>query len=771
VKRIVCLGGGPAGLYTAILLRKALPSASVEVYERNRPDDTFGWGVVFSDQTMANFRTADERSHAAIVGNFHHWDDIDIHFAGRRFVSGGHGFCGISRKRLLGILQERAAELGVRQDFEREVDSEASFEDADLIVAADGANSKTRQRHEAMIEPEIDRRKCRYIWLGTTRPFAAFTFAFERTEHGWFQIHAYQFSRELSTVIVETREETWQAHGLDRLDSAGSIAFCEQLFGRYLDGHPLQSNARHLRGSAWLNFNRVHCRRWHDGKVVLIGDAAHTAHFSIGSGTKLAMEDAISLTRHVAGGGPLQAALESYRAERSLEVLKLQSAARNRMEWFENVARYTHLPPEQFAYSLLTGSQRIGHENLKLRDAGFVESYEAWLARRSGVTDARPPMFLPFRLRGLTLANRVVVSPMAQYCATDGLPDDWHLVHYGHRALGGAGLVYTEMTCVSPEGRITPGCTGLWNEAQRDAWRRIVEFVHARTPAKICLQLGHSGRKGSTQLGWEEMDRPLAAGNWPLLAPSPLPYLPGISQTPIAMTREQMSAVTAQFVHATRLGQQAGFDMLELHMAHGYLLASFLSPLTNRRDDEFGGDIHGRLRFPLEVLRAVRAQWPQEKPLSVRISATDWAEGGLSDSDLLVIARALRDAGVDLIDVSTGQTVPWQKPVYGRMWQTPFADQVRNEIGIATLAVGNIFEPDHVNSIIASGRADLCALARPHLANPAWTLEAAARLGYAGQWWPDQYLSGRQQLERNLQRAAQMQAAAAPAQPRSDVDE
>jgi anthraniloyl-CoA monooxygenase len=763
MKRIVCLGGGPAGLYTAILLRKALPAASVEVYERNRPDDTFGWGVVFSDQTMANFSAADARSHAAITGNFHHWDDIDIHFAGRRFVSGGHGFCGIGRKRLLAILQERAAELGVRQCFEREVDSEAGLEDADLIVAADGANSKARQRHQAVLEPHLDRRKCRYLWLGTTRKFEAFTFAFERTEHGWFQMHAYQFSPDLSTVIVETREETWRAHGLDRLDAAGSIAFCERLFGGHLGGHALQSNAHHLRGSAWLNFNRVHCRRWHDGKVVLIGDAAHTAHFSIGSGTKLAMEDAISLTTHVAGGGELGPALESYHAERSLEVLKLQSAARNRMEWFENVARYTHLPPEQFAYSLLTGSQRIGHENLKLRDAKFVDSYEGWLARRSGVTDARPPMFLPFKLRGLTLANRVVVSPMAQYCAVDGLPDDWHLVHYGHRALGGAGLVYTEMTCVCAQGRISPGCTGLWNEAHRDAWRRIVGFVHARTPAKICLQLGHSGRKGSTQLGWEAMDHPLPADNWPLLAPSPLPYLAGVSQTPIEMTRGHMREVTSQFVHAARLGLQAGFDMLELHMAHGYLLASFLSPLTNLRTDEFGGDVEGRMRFPLEVLRAVRAEWPQDRPLSVRVSATDWADGGLSEADLLVIARAFRDAGVDLIDVSTGQTVPWQKPVYGRMWQAPFADQVRNEIGIATLAVGNIYEPDHVNSIIASGRADLCALARPHLANPAWTLEAAARLGYAGQWWPKQYLSGRQQLERNVQRAAQMQAAAAAA--------
>jgi anthraniloyl-CoA monooxygenase len=426
------------------------------------------------------------------------------------------------------------------------------------------------------------------------------------------------------------------------------------------------------------------------------------------------------------------------------------------MEWFENVGRYTHLPPEQFAYSLLTGSQRIGHDNLKTRDPRFVERYEEWLACRSGVADPRPPMFLPFRLRGLELSNRVVVSPMAQYCATNGIPDDWHLVHYGHRALGGAGLVYTEMTCVSPEGRITPGCTGLWNDTQRDAWRRIVDFVHARTPAKICLQLGHSGRKGSTQLGWEKMDQPLPSGNWPLLAPSPLPYYPEMSQTPIEMTRADMARVCEEFAHAAHRGLEAGFDMLELHMAHGYLLASFLSPLTNQRTDACGGDVRGRLRFPLEVLGAVRAEWPADKPLSVRISATDWAIGGLSAEDLLAIARAFKSAGIDLIDVSTGQTVPWQKPVYGRMWQTPFADQVRNEIGIATMAVGNIYDPDHVNSIIASGRADLCAIARPHLSNPAWTLEAAAKLGFQAQWWPQQYLSGKSQLERNLQRAAQV---------------
>jgi anthraniloyl-CoA monooxygenase len=759
MKRIVCLGGGPAGLYTAILLRKALPSTRIEVYERNRPDDTFGWGVVFSDQTMGNFRAADPQTHAAILSSFHHWDDIAIYFGGKRFVSGGHGFCGISRKRLLALMQERARELGVHQLFQHNVEDESSFQDADLIVAADGVNSQTRNRHAAAFQPSIDVRKCRFIWLGTTQKFNAFTFAFEQTEHGWFQIHAYQFSKDLSTVIVETREETWAAHGLDKADTQQSIAFCEKLFGRYLDGHELQSNANHLRGSAWLNFNHVACKHWHQGKTVLIGDAAHTAHFSIGSGTKLAMEDAISLSRHVTATSDLDAALGAYQKERHIEVLKLQSAARNRMDWFENVARYVHLPPEQFAYSLLTGSQRIGHENLKLRDPGFVASYERWLASRDGAQQPRPPMFLPFKLRDMELVNRVVVSPMAQYCAVDGLPDDWHLVHYGHRALGGAGLVYTEMTCVSPEARITPGCTGLWNETQRDAWQRIVAFVHRNSPAKICLQLGHAGRKGSTQVGWEKMDHPLPTGNWPLLAPSPLPYLEGISQSPHAMARADMDAVRDDFARAAQFGAQAGFDMLELHMAHGYLLGSFLSPLTNQRLDEYGGSIGNRLRFPLEVFAAARAAWPVHKPLSVRISATDWATGGLSYQDVLFIVRALQAAGLDLVDVSTGQTVPDQKPVYGRMWQTPFADEIRNDLGIATMAVGNIYEPDHVNSIIAAGRADLCAIARPHLANPAWTLESAAEQGYAEQWWPNQYLSGKSQLERNLQRAAQSGAA------------
>jgi anthraniloyl-CoA monooxygenase len=755
MKRIVCMGGGPAGLYSAILFKKALPRADVEIFERNRPDDTFGWGVVFSDKTMGNFLEADEPSHALIAENFYHWDDIDVHFKGQTVRSSGHGFAGISRRTLLNILQKRAASLGVKQTFQRELDDTLQFDDADLIVIAEGANSKARTRQAKEFDPNIEVRKCRYIWLGTTQKFSAFTFAFEKTEHGWFQIHAYQFSKDLSTVIVETREETWAAHGLDQANVDQSIAFCEKLFAAYLGNAPLLSNARHLRGSAWLNFNRVICKRWHDGTRVLIGDAAHTAHFSIGSGTKLAMEDAISLVQHVSHASDVGSGLESYQTERSVEALKLQNAARNRMEWFENVARYENMEPLQFAYSLLSGSQRIGHANLRLRDAQFIDRIEADLAGRcAGVSQPRPPMFLPFGLRGMQLVNRVVVSPMAQYRAVDGVPTDWHLVHYGARATGGAGLLFTEMTCTSADARISPGCTGLWNETQAAAWRRIVEFVHKESQARICLQLGHAGRKGSTQLGWEDADHPLKSGNWPLWAPSPLAYLPDVSQVPQAMDAAQMEAVKNDFLRAARLGADAGFDMLELHMAHGYLLASFLSPLTNVRSDAFGGSVENRLRFPLDVLRAVRAAWPAERPLSVRISACDWAEGGMSEADVITIAKALAAAGADILDISSGQTVAAQRPVYGRMWQTPLADLVRNVAGVPTIAVGNIFEADHVNSIIAAGRADLCAIARPHLAHPSWTLAEAAAQGYTEQWWPEPYRPAKVQLERAAERAA-----------------
>ena len=753
--KIVCIGGGPAGLYFSILMKQADARHDITVIERNRPDDTFGWGVVFSDATLDNFRQADPQTHAQILRSFHHWDDIDVFFKGTKVTSSGHGFCGIARKKLLNILQTRAAELGVKQVFQTEVMDDARFGDSDLIVAADGANSLVRRKYAEQFRPDIDVRKCRYIWLGSHKKLEAFTFAFERTPWGWFQLHAYRFDRDTSTFIVETREETWLAAGLDKVDQDGSIAFCESVFGKYLDGERLMSNAHHLRGSAWLNFNRVLCEKWHHRNIVLIGDAAHTAHFSIGSGTKLAMEDAIALSRTLSEA-EITRALELYQEERSTEALRLQSAARNRMEWFENVARYAHLDPLQFSYTLLTGSQRIGHENLRLRDSRYVDRVETWVAERSGLP-ARPvpPMFTPLRLRGLALKNRVAISPMAMYSCRDGVPDDFYLVHLGSRALGGAGLLFTEMTCVAPDARISPGCAGLWNEEQAQAWQRIVDFVHAHSSAAIGLQLGHAGPKGSTQLGWEQIDEPLPGGNWPLIAPSPIAYGPR-NQLPRAMTREDMDRVRDQFVRAAQTGARNGFDILELHCAHGYLLSSFICPLTNQRADEYGGSLDNRLRYPLEVFQAMRAVWPEDRPMSVRISAHDWAPGGNTPDDAVEIASQFKAAGADLIDVSSGQTTRLAKPVYGRMYQTPFSDRIRNEVGIATMAVGNIFEADHVNSIIAAGRADLCALARPHLADPYWTLHAAAELGYTEMEWPHQYLTGKAQLERNLARAAQM---------------
>jgi anthraniloyl-CoA monooxygenase len=754
--KVVCIGGGPAGLYFSILMKQADPRHEILVLERNRADDTFGWGVVFSDATLSGFQQADPASHAQILRSFHHWDNIDVFFKGRRITSGGHGFCGIGRRRLLNILQARALELGVEQRFQHEVVDPDQFTDADLIVASDGVNSVTRRKYAQVFQPDIDVRKCRYIWLGTQRRLDAFTFAFQETEWGWFTLHAYRFDADTSTFIVETPEENWLAAGLDRMDQAQSIAFCERLFADLLEGRSLMSNAGHLRGSAWLKFNRVLCKQWHHRNMVLIGDAAHTAHFSIGSGTKLAMEDAISLANALQREPGVAAALPRYQQERETEALRLQSAARNRMEWFENVARYTHLDAIQFSYTLLTGSQRLGHENLRLRDSRYVERVEKWMAYRAGLAvQPVPPMFTPFRLRGLTLKNRVVVSPMAMYSAREGVPGDFYLVHLGARSLGGAGLVFTEMTCVSPEGRISPGCAGLWNDAQARAWKRIVDFVHAESSAAIGLQLGHSGPKGSTQLGWEQIDEPLLAGNWRLMAPSPVAYGPQ-NQVPRAMSRADMDLVLRQFVDATQRGVACGFDMLELHCAHGYLLSSFICPLTNLRSDEYGGALENRMRFPLEVFRAMRAQWPEDKPMSVRISAHDWTPGGNTPDDAVQIAGMFKAAGADMIDVSSGQTTRLAKPVYGRMYQTPFSDRIRNEVGIGTIAVGNIFEPDHVNSIVAAGRADLCALARPHLADAAWTLQAAAELGFHDVEWPRQYLTGKAQLERNIARAAQL---------------
>ncbi|HTX59416.1 MAG TPA: bifunctional salicylyl-CoA 5-hydroxylase/oxidoreductase [Verrucomicrobiae bacterium] len=746
--RVTTIGGGPAGLYFSILAKRRFPDWQLRVVERNRPFDTFGWGVVFSDATLEALRAADEPSHRAITSAFAHWDDIDIHFSGHTITSGGHGFCGIARRRLLQILQERAADLGVEMDFETEAGEIERYRDADLLIGADGINSRVRATYAHAFVPSVDLRLCRFVWLGTTLPLDAFTFIFERTEHGWFTVHAYRFDRETSTFIVECREETWRAHGLDTAGTQETIAFCERLFAPYLRGHALQANSAHLRGRDWLNFPRIANERWVHENVVLMGDAAHTAHFSVGSGTKLAMEDAIGLADALSKHAALPAALEEYEALRRVEVLKIANAARNSTEWFENVARYASLPPEQFAYSLLTRSQRIGHENLRLRDTTYVERVERWFAGGAAV----PPMFTPIRLRTLDVRNRVVVSPMDMYSAVDGLPNDFHLVHLGARALGGAGLVFTEMTCVTREGRISPGCTGMYAPEHAAAWKRIVDFVHERSGAKICLQLGHSGPKGSTKLMWEGMDEPLADGNWPVVGPSALRYAPS-NQVPRELTRGEMDEIREAFVRAAAMAIESGFDMLELHCAHGYLLSSFITPLLNQRTDGYGGSLENRLRYPLEIFAAMRERWPAQLPISVRISATDWVEGGITGDDAVEIARAFKAAGADLIDVSTGQTSPDAKPVYGRMFQTPYADKIRNEIGIKTMAVGNVTEADQVNAILAAGRADLVAIGRPHLADPAWTLHAAAQLGYEAAEWPVQYLPGKSQLERLIARA------------------
>jgi anthraniloyl-CoA monooxygenase len=780
--KIVCIGGGPSGLYFGLLMKKQDPSHEITVIERNRPYDTFGWGVVFSDQTLGNLVNADEPTARTILQSFNHWDDIDVHFEGRTVTSGGHGFCGIGRKRLLNILQERCEELGVRLVFETDVTDDQAVAmqyDADLVIACDGLNSRIRTRYADTYQPDIDTRHCRFVWLGTKKKFEAFTFAFEETEHGWFQAHAYQYDGDTSTFIIETPEDVWRKAGLDEMSQPEAVAFCEKLFAKYLDGNPLLSNSSHLRGSAmWIKFPRIVCQQWvHWNQlgarrvpVVLMGDAVHTAHFSIGSGTKLALEDAIELARcferHGAEG--IDKVMSAYQDVRAIEVIKIQSAARNSMEWFENVDRYTGMEAEQFAYSMLTRSQRLSHENLRVRDAGYVERYENWIAARAfeqaglplpKTQRSIPPMLTPFKLRGTVLKNRIVVSPMAQYSAIDGVAGDYHLVHLGSRALGGAAMVFAEMTCVSADARITPGCPGLYTPEHTAAWKRIVDFFHQSTDAKIAMQIGHAGAKGSTRRAWDGTDLPLDEGNWPLVSASEQQYLAGVSQTARAATPDDLQRIKDDFVRATAAAAAAGFDWLELHCAHGYLLSSFISPLTNQRTDEYGGSLENRCRYPLEVFAAIRAVWPQDKPISVRLSAHDWVEGGITPDDAVAIARLFKAAGADMIDCSSGQVSKLEKPVYGRMYQTPFSDRIRNEVGIPTIAVGAIFEADHANSIIASGRADLCAVARPHLANPAWTLAETAKIGYTDLPWPKQYYAGKSQLERNLDRERQLAAA------------
>ncbi|MGW7098656.1 bifunctional salicylyl-CoA 5-hydroxylase/oxidoreductase [Streptomyces sp. NPDC054838] len=734
--RVAVVGGGPGGLYAAALL--ARQGHSVDIWERNAPDDTFGFGVVLSDETLGGIERADSAVYAALSAEFVRWDDVDIVHRGRLLTSGGHGFAALGRRRLLEILHERCAGLGVRLRFRAEApDAFALAGSHDLVVAADGVHSATRDAGADRFAPTVTGGRCRYVWLAADFAFDAFRFEIAETEHGVMQLHAYPYAADASTVIVEMREEVWRAAGFDLCDETESAARCAKIFSEALRGRPLHGNR-----SAWTRFHTVVNERWSHGNVVLLGDAAHTAHFSIGSGTKLAVEDTLALAEAVRTEPDVPAALAAYEAARRPAVASTQRAAAASMRWFEEIAGYVDQPARQFAFNLLTRSRRVTHDNLRLRDERFTRAVE----RDFGCPDERtPPMFTPLTLRGLTLRNRVVVSPMDMYSAREGVPGDFHLVHLGARALGGAGLVMTEMVCVSAEGRITPGCAGLYTAEQAAAWQRITDFVHTCAPgAAIGVQLGHSGRKGSTKVMWEGMDDPLPEGNWPVVAASALPYRPGVSAVPRALTTADLAAIRAEFVRAAGRAAACGFDLLELHCAHGYLLSGFLSPLTNKRTDAYGGSLENRLRFPLEVFDAVREAWPEDRPVTVRLSATDWAPGGTTPEDAEHIAAAFAAHGADAIDVSTGQVVAEESPEYGRSYQTPYADRIRNALGVPVIAVGAISSWDDVNSLLLAGRADLCAVGRPHLYDPHWTLHAAADQSYTvpAAPWPAPYRAG-----------------------------
>ena len=764
--KINIIGGGPGGLYFSLLMKIADPRHDITIYERNRADDTFGFGVVFSDETLGNFMGQDQETYRQIREAFAYWDEIEVRYKGDRIRSGGHGFAGMSRQKLLDILQGRCRDVGVKMLFEHDITDISAYRDADLLLGSDGINSLVREAYKESFKPTIDMRLTKFVWLGTTQKFDAFTFIFKSNEHGWFYNHAYQYGQGIgkaaSTWILETHEDTWKRAGLDQASEEQTLAYFEELFSEELDGHKLISNK-----SVWRNFPVVSNESWHHENVVLIGDAAHTAQFSIGSGTKIAMEGAIALAQSLGEENSVDRAISAYESKRQMEVARLQRSALVSLQWYEHARRFNAMEPAQYAFNFLTRSKGVTYENLTLRDPDYGAGVNQWfsdlVSKEQGFnlsTNPSPaPMFTPFRIGPMVVPNRVMVSPMCQYSADDGTPNDWHMVHLGGMAVGGAGLVYTEMTNVSREGRITPGCAGMYQDAHVPAWKRIVEFVHANSQAKFCMQLAHAGRKGSTKLPWHGTDEPLDEGNWQILSASPIPFKIG-SDTPKEMDRADMDRVRDDFVAAAKRADEAGFDMIELHMAHGYLLSSFISPLSNKRADEYGGSLENRLKFPLEVLSAVRAVWPKDKPIACRISATDWVEdGGFTGDDAVVSAKRLYETGADIIDVSAGQTSSDAKPIYGRMFQTHLSEQVRLEAGVPTIAVGNITTPDQVNTIVAAGRADIVALARPHLTDPHFTLQAAAHYGHTEQHWPVQYGAGKAQAERQAaQENARLQA-------------
>lgn len=736
--KITVIGGGPGGLYFSILTKKAMPHCEINVYERNKPDDSFGFGVVFSDETLGEFLTRDTQSYELIRSKFAYWDDIVVARDGERVSVAGNGFCGCSRKTLLQLLHQRCNEEGVNLHFEANVADSSQFKDSDVIVACDGIGSSVRTVFEEEFETKVELKKNKFVWMGSTKPLDAFTYFFRSTPKGAFVAHTYQYEEGMSTWIFECSPQTWENFGFDTYDEEDTTQKLKEIFKEELDGHGLITNK-----SQWRQFPHVTNGKWHKDNIVLLGDAKATAHYSIGSGTKLAMECAIALSDAiVANPKNIAVAFENYEKARRNRVEMIQYAANVSLDWFENMDRHMQHPFYQLSFGCMTRSKKVTFENLNIRDTSYPAKVLKEFNELNAEKENTPAAFTHFKLRDLVLSNRIVMSAMGQYSAENGLVNDWHLMHYGNRAIGGVGLIIAEMTAVSETGRITLGCTGIYNDNQTVAWQKITQFIHTHSNAKIGIQLGHSGRKGATKKPWETED---LQDKWDLLSASPIAFNE-TAPVPKEMTLEDMNTITNQFVQATKNADMAGFDLIELQAHHGFLLASFLSPLTNMRKDEFGGSIENRLKFPMRVFKAMRNVFPKEKPMSVRISATDWAENGITEEDVFVIATAFKEAGANIINVSTGNTVAHQKPQTGRMWQTPFSDAVRNTVHVPTITAGYIQDIDQINTIILNGRADLVALGRPLLLDPNFVRNAQAYEDYRTEDIPKQYRAGTSHL-------------------------